>query len=209
MKPPFVLGLVGGIGAGKSAAAEHLAKRGALVIDADRLGHEVLGEPAVRDALTARWGNGILRDDGSIDRGAVAGIVFPNPAERTALEAVMFPAIARRTRERIAESTAAVVVLDAAVLLEAGWRRECNRVLYIDAPRELRQRRVAARSGWGEAELAAREASQWSEAAKKAASDAAIVNDGSREELAARLDAVLTAWGLLDGHSVEVRHVGK
>ena len=83
----------------------------------------------------------------------------------------------------MADAAAPFVVLDAAVLLEAGWNKEVDRIVYVDAPREVRIARLAARSGWTEADLAAREAAQWPEEVKKSRADAVIVNDAGLSEL--------------------------
>lgn len=194
-----VLGLIGGIGAGKTAAGRCLAARGGFVIDADKLGHVALDEPEVKRQLVERWGERVLHPDGTANRRTIAGIVFDTPTERTWLEGVVFPVIGELAKAEIAKAegnpAARFVVLDAAVLLEAGWGDRCDRVLYIDAPRELREQRLAARSGWTPADLTAREAAQWPADVKKARADAVVVNDGTRDELQSKLDALLTGWG--------------
>ncbi len=195
-KPVF--GLIGGIGAGKSAAAGCLAARGGLVIDCDKLGHVALEQPEVRDQLRAQWGDAVFNADGSVNRKAVAGVVFGTPSEREWLESVVFPVIGRLADERLrsadADPAVRFSVLDAAVLLEAGWKDRCDRVLYIDAPRTVRETRLAARSGWTAADLTARESAQWPSAVKKSHADAVVVNDGTREQLQERIDHVLTDW---------------
>jgi len=202
MTPPKpVIGLVGGIGAGKSLAAAALARRGGAVVDADRIGHAVLNRPEVVARLVGRWGPGVLRPDGTPDRRAIAAVVFADPAERAALEAAVFPGIGRLAREQIAAARAdpavRFVVLDAAVMMEAGWHGVCDKVIYVDAPREVRLRRLAARSGWTADDLTAREAAQMSPAGKMARADAVVVNDGTPDELAARLDGLLAGWGII------------
>jgi dephospho-CoA kinase len=195
-KPVF--GLIGGIGAGKTAAGACLAARGGLVIDCDKLGHVALEQPEVKGQLRERWGDGVFHPDGGVSRKAVAGIVFDTPGERAWLEGVVFPVIGRMADERIraadADPAVRFSVLDAAVLLEAGWGHRCDRILYIDAPRELRLPRLAARSGWTPAEVDAREAAQWPAEQKKRHADAVVVNDGTRERLQDRIDHVLTGW---------------
>jgi dephospho-CoA kinase len=199
MTPPKpVLGLIGGIGAGKTAAAGCLAARGGLVIDCDKLGHVALEQPEVKAKLRARWGGGVFHPDGSVSRKAVAGVVFDTPDERKWLESVVFPAIGRMADERIAEANADPAVrfsvLDAAVLLEAGWKDRCDRILYIDAPRELRLQRLVARSGWESAELTSREAAQWPAEEKVRHADAVVTNDAGLSELQQRIDRVLNDW---------------
>lgn len=197
MKP--VIGLVGTIGAGKSVAAAAFARRGGAVVDADKLGHAVLELPAVKVALTDRWGDRVLKPDGAVDRRTVAGIVFADPAERRALEAVVFPPITALARERIAAAQAdpavRFVVLDAPTLLEAGWGSLADRLVYVDAPRPVRLARVAAR-GWTDADLAAREAAQLPADDKRRRCDAGLMNDGTTDQLQAGVDRLLAGWGI-------------
>lgn len=196
-----VVGVVGGIGAGKSAAAAAMARRGGAVIDADRLGHAALEQPEVRRQLVARWGERVLKPDGSANRRAIAGIVFNNPPELRALEGMVFPYIGRRAREEIVKAQAdpavRFVVLDAAVMLEAGWAEACDRIVYVEAPRDVRLARLAARSGWTADEVTARELAQMPLEEKKAQSAAVVVNDGSPARLREQVDELLRAWGLL------------
>jgi dephospho-CoA kinase len=198
--PKPVIGLVGEIGAGKSTVARLLAARGGRVIDADALGHAALADPAVVAAAVRRWGDGVRKPDGSLDRRAVGRVVFADPAERAALEAMVFPLIregvAGQVREAMADPAARFVVLDAAVMLEAGWNNAADRLVYVSAPRDVRLARVAARSGWADADLAAREAAQWPAARKRAAAAAALVNDRGPAELTEQVDRLLTDWGL-------------
>lgn len=195
-KPVF--GLIGGIGAGKSTAAACLAARGGCVIDCDKLGHVALEQAEVKGELRAQWGDAVFHADGSVNRRAVAGVVFDTPGEREWLESVVFPVIGRLADERLqsadADPAVRFSVLDAAVLLEAGWKDRCDRVLYIDAPRDVRETRLAARSGWTAADLTAREAAQWPAEVKKRHADAVVINDGTREQLQERIDHVLTDW---------------
>jgi dephospho-CoA kinase len=193
-----VLGLIGGIGAGKTAAGWCLAARGGFVIDCDQLGHAALEVPDVKQRLIERWGERILHPQGLVNRRAIAGIVFGTSTERAWLESVVFPVIGElaKTEVQKAEDDPAIrfVVLDAAVLLEAGWKPMCDKIAYIDAPRELRLQRLANRSKWTTADLAAREAAQWPAERKKQHADVVVVNDGSPEQLQERMDHILKSW---------------
>lgn len=196
--PKPVVGLIGAIGAGKSTVGRLLAARGGHVIDADSLGHEALRQPEIVAALVSKWGERVRKSDGSLDRREIGKIVFADSAERNALEATVFPYIGERTRREIAAAQAnpgvAFVVLDAAVLLEAGWGEMVDRLVYVDAPRAVRIARLAARSGWGESDLSAREAAQWPADVKKARADAIIVNDDAPAALAEKVDRLLKEW---------------
>lgn len=199
--PKPVIGLVGAIGAGKSTVGRLLAARGGHVIDADALGHDALRQPEIIGALVSRWGERVRKPDGALDRREIGKIVFAAPAERNALEATVFPYIGDRTRQEIASAQAnpavAFVVLDAAVLLEAGWGEMVDRLVYVDAPRDVRVARLAARSGWSEGELTAREAAQWPAETKKARADALLLNGANATEttaLAEQVDRLLARW---------------
>lgn len=198
--PKPVIGLIGAIGGGKSTAARGFASRGGHVIDADALGHEALRQPEIVSALVCKWGERVRKADGALDRREIGRIVFANAAERNALESTVFPYIGRRTHEEIAGAQAnplvSFVVLDAAVLLEAGWGDLVDKLVFIDAPRELRVARLATRSGWNESELAAREAAQWSADEKKLRADAIIMNNAGPDALQNQVDRLLAQWGL-------------
>jgi dephospho-CoA kinase len=158
-----VIGVTGGIGSGKSLAAGMLAELGCAVIDADSLGHDVLTEPEVRDALVAMWGPRVLKEDRQIDRGEVAKIVFSDQAELERLTDISYPRIALRIERQIAQlrqrPDVPAIVLDAAVLFEAGWDAFCTHILFIDAPAQLRADRSAQR-GWTRSHWLKREKSQ-------------------------------------------------
>ncbi len=199
--PKPVVGLIGAIGAGKSTAARCLAARGAQVIDADALGHEALRQPDIIAQLVAMWGERVRKPDGALDRKEIGRIVFADPAQRNALEAAVFPYIGERTHDAIASAQAnpdvTFVVLDAAVLLEAGWGEMVDKMVYVNAPRAVRVARLATRSGWTESELAAREAAQLPAEQKKARADAILTNDAGPDVLQDRVDTLLSRWQLV------------
>src|SRR4051794_17935282 len=120
-----VVGLIGGIGSGKSRVAAEFARRGARVIAGDQLGHEALRQPDVKARVVQRWGPNVLDAAGEVERRKLAAIVFADDAELRALEAIVFPWIESRIAEEIAktrqDAAVALILLDAAVLLEAGW----------------------------------------------------------------------------------------
>ena len=159
-----VIGIVGGVGAGKSTAAGEFAALGCRLIDADRIGHELLGEPDVLAEIRRRWGDAVLGPDAQVAREALAEVVFRGPAELEALNAIMHPRIRRRIQRAIADAQAdesvEAVVLDAAVIFEAGWDDLCTHLVFVSAPAEDRRRRVAESRHWSGEKWAAREKSQ-------------------------------------------------
>lgn len=188
------IGLVGGVASGKSSAGRMLAELGAALLDADRTGHAVLEQDAdVRQTVLGRWGNAILAPDASIDRAAIAERIFAQTeagaADRKFLEDLLHPRIRRRLNQERDQAAAAgkpAVVLDAPLLLEAGWGPICDLVLMIDSPPELRLERAKSR-GWTEAEFDRREASQWSTDEKRRLADIVIPNNGTEQELRSAL----------------------
>ncbi len=192
--PSMTIGLVGGIASGKSLVAQQLAERGAMVLAADEVAHGVLADPEVRQALVARWGEGILTSTGDIDRHQVANRVFgDNPQateERQFLEGLVHPRTRQRLedmRERGRREGFRVFVIDAPLLLEAGWGEACDWILFVDTPRQ-RRLAFAIDRGWEPGELARRERVQLPIEAKRARADWVIDNAGDHASLARQVD---------------------
>jgi dephospho-CoA kinase len=199
---PLVIGLIGGIGVGKSRVAAAFARRGAKVVSGDEAGHEALRQPEVLRRVVERWGPEVLGPDGAIDRRRVAARVFADPAELKVLQAITWPWIEARLRQQIdaarAEPGVRLIVLDAAVLLEAGWDRVCDRVVYVDVPRAIRLRRLAEGRGWSAKEVEARERAQLMLSDKASRADDALDNSGTPEALDRQADTLLRRWGLAE-----------
>ncbi|WP_029631869.1 dephospho-CoA kinase [Zavarzinella formosa] len=198
----MVIGLVGGIGAGKSTVADALVRHGGRVIAGDPVGHEALRDPAILARVTELWGHrDILKPDGQVDRRKLGAIVFPSPVERARLEHLVHPYIRRRLEEEItaaqADPAVAFVILDAAVMLEAGWNNACDKLVYVDAPREVRLGRVQSQRGWTEADLASREAVQMPPERKKELADAIVNNAETPEHTRAQVDDLVSSWNLV------------
>lgn len=191
-----MIGLVGGIGSGKSEVAGVLAAEGCLVCDSDAMVRALHERPDVRAELQRWWGPGILDDSGRIDRLSVAAIVFRDPAERQRLEAFMHPLVEAERRARFAAAPPGTraLVIDAPLLLEAGLGAECTRIWFVDAPEQVRRTRVMGARGWTAEEIARREAAQWSLDRKRATAHDVIRNDGDPASLR---EQVLQALGKL------------
>ena len=186
----LVVGLTGNIGSGKSTVARMLEERGVPVIDADVLARDAVaaGSPALA-AIVARWGAGMLAADGSLDRAALRRIVFGNPAERRALDAIVHPEIKARRDRLVAAARVRgdrVLVCDIPLLFEAGLEDEVDVVLLIDAPRELRLERLVRDRGLSRAEALAMIDAQLPSGEKRARSDYVIDNDGTLDALRTR-----------------------
>jgi dephospho-CoA kinase len=195
-----VLGVVGGIGSGKSSVARALADRGGWLISADQLGHEALRQPEIMRTVIARFGNDIVDVQGAINRRKLGARVFADPAELRALEAIVFPFIGERIRQEIdaarREPGARFIVLDAAVMLEAGWNDVCDRLIFVDASADVRLERVRGKRGWSEADLRTREKLQLPLEEKRRRADAVIDNGGAPENTAAQVEALVKEWSL-------------
>lgn len=190
---PRIVGVVGAIGAGKSAVSAELAQLGALVADSDAAAREALDTPEALREVTQWWGPGVVTPEGRADRARIAALVFEDPPRRARLEALIHPMVKGRREAVIAlaRSTGApMVVVDAPLLFEAGVEAECDAVVFVDAPREIRERRVRESRGWTPQELARREAAQWPAERKRSLSDIVIVNDGTLEDLRATVREV-------------------
>lgn len=158
-----VLGITGGIGAGKTLVAQALAKAGCAVIDADKVGHDVLADSDVQAALRDRFGPAIFSAN-AIDRPVLGAMVFADPAARQSLESIVHPRMRALFQQQIAAHRQAAsvpaIVLDAAVLFEAGWDDLCTHTAFVDATFENRLQRVHESRGWSREELLAREQAQ-------------------------------------------------
>lgn len=193
----LVIGLTGGIGSGKSTVAGLLAAHGAVVVDVDAVGREVIapGGRAVA-AVLAEFGPDIAGEDGQIERPALARAVFGQPDALARLTAISHPAINASLVERIDElPDGSVVVLDMAILVESNLGRAMarhgyTRVVVVEAPLELRVARAVAR-GMREEDVRARIASQATDEQRHAVADVVVTNDG---DLPSLTDAVGALW---------------
>ncbi|HZV05766.1 MAG TPA: dephospho-CoA kinase [Gemmataceae bacterium] len=196
----LVVGLIGGIGSGKSQVAAAFARHGARIIAGDQLGQAALRDPDIRARVASRWGRDIVDEKGEIDRRRLAAIVFADPEERKALEAITHPWIRQRIRTEIKEACSdprvPFVVLDAAVMLEAGWNVVCDRLVFIEAPRAKRLERVARQRGWSEKEVDSREQAQLPLTEKAIRADHVVDNSASLEHLNRQVNDLLHLWGL-------------
>ena len=186
------IGLTGGIGSGKSTAAARFAELGALVIDADALAREVVaaGTPGL-DRIIARFGDEVLRPDGSLDRPKLGRLVFGDPGALADLNAIVHPLVAERSAELMAAAGPdAVVVYDVPLLVENDLAAGFDAVVVVEAPLELRLARLASR-GLAEDEARARIGRQASDEQRRAVATVLLDNSGSRAELGRQVDA---AW---------------
>ena len=196
-----IIGIVGGIGSGKSFVAEIMQTLGGFLIAADPLGHEALQQVDIRARLVERWGSAILDEQGNVDRKPLGRIVFADATELEVLESLVFPYIEKRILQEMAGAQTRhdvkFIILDAAILLETGWHAYCNKIVFVDAPRAVRLARLKEKRGWNEQELARREKVQMPVAEKRGQADAVIVNDGDFDKVARQVQVTLEQWKVI------------
>lgn len=195
--PIPIIGIVGGIGSGKSTVARTFESLGCVVSDSDREGAEALRSAPVVAELRKKWGDEVIGDDGEPDRGAIAQRVFGDPDARAWLESLVHPIIHETRRSLIqrarSEGRARAIIVDAPLLFEAGVDRECDAVVFVEAPKSVRLARVQGSRGWDEAELEKREKAQLGLETKRERSDHVIVNGGPPDDLPDQVERVLQA----------------
>ena len=168
------------------------------VIDADRIGHDLLTQDDILQTIVGVFGSEVLDNTGQIDREQLAQKIFGVATEQTKnrmqLNEILHPEIRKKVLQTIQQVPHDVdaIILDAALLLEAGWAAECDSIIFIDTPVELRQQRVGATRGWSPEELRRRESSQWSVARKREHAGHIVDNSGSPAAAAEQMRKILT-----------------
>lgn len=190
-----VIGLTGGIASGKTTVSQILAGRGAHIIDADRVGHAVI-EPSgeAYPEVVAAFGTDILDDDGTISRRKLGAIVFSEPARLAELNGISHPRMAERMAREIEAlrlrsngDRPPAVVLDAAILFEAGWDGLCDEIWTVEAPQEVAITRLIERNGFTREEAQARVNAQMDNAERSRRAHRVIRNEGSLDALEAEV----------------------
>jgi dephospho-CoA kinase len=193
----LTVGLTGGIGSGKSTVSRMLEARGAVIVDADVVAREVVepGKPAY-DAVVERFGSEVVSADGTLDRPALAAIVFRDDEARTALNGIVHPAVGLAMAERMQAhaDTDHVVILDVPLLVESR-RPGMAGVIVVDCPEEVAVRRLVKQRGFDEDDARNRVAAQASREERKAIADVVIDNSGAIEALEPQVDA---AWAWIE-----------
>ncbi len=187
----ILVGLTGGIGSGKTTVARLLAKRGAIIVDADELAREAL-RPGTRgfEQVWGLFGDDVLTPDGELDRSAIAAIVFADEERRRALESITHPEVFRLLAESVEwhRNTDNVVVFDAPLIIETGFHEACDFVVVVSASEEQRIERLQRDRGMTAAEASVRIAAQTGAAEREAVADVIIDNDGDLEALEHTID---------------------
>jgi dephospho-CoA kinase len=191
-----LVGLTGGIGSGKSTIARRLAEHGAHIIDADHVAREVVepGTPALAE-IAAVFGAHVISEDGTLNRGALGDIVFSDPAKRIQLNAIVHPAVQKRTQELFEQATqGAVVVYDVPLLVETQNEYSFDEIVVATAPESVRIERLMEHRGMLESEAAARIESQAPEEDRLKIASHVIDTSGDISHTYSQVDAL---WSLL------------
>ena len=191
----IILGITGPTGAGKSLFSDYLRKKGFSVIDADQVYHALLIPPSpCVDALSYAFGKEILHDDGTLNRSALSDIVFHDEAKLSLLNDTVLGFVLAKIRAMITELECAgktVVAIDAPTLIESGFHKECDTVISVLTPSELRLHRIVARDGISVSAANARINAQKEDDFYRSHSDHVLLNDGSTASFFRACDALL------------------
>lgn len=191
-----IIGILGGIGSGKSTVARLFGEMGCLVIGSDEQVRQAYDDPQIRQILRQWWGGEAFGPDGKINREWIADKIFTSEAERRRLEQLLHPWVAA-ARDKVMSAAAddaqvLAFVWDTPLLVEAGWDAQCDVLVFVDAPRELRLSRVQKNRGWDEEQLQKREILQTPLDKKEKISDYVISNTTDLESARSQVREVLS-----------------
>jgi dephospho-CoA kinase len=195
-RPKPVIGVTGGIGSGKSTISNLLAAQGCAVINSDALAHDLLQAPAVKEELRAWLGEAIITTDGAVSRKAVAARIFNDQSQVAKLNAIIHPRVAQQRAALMegymADPAVRAVIWDSPLLMETGLDVECDAIIFVKVPLEMRLDRVCRKSGWTPGEFAKREKWQISLDKKASVADYCIDNSGDEASSARQVQRVLS-----------------
>ncbi len=191
-----IIGILGGVGAGKSTVAAEFAKLGCAVIDADEIAHELLDKPAVKKKAVALFGKAILNPTGKIKRGKLARIVFADAKKLSALNRIIHPLVLKEVRELIkkakVQKRVAAIVLDMPLLAEVGWAKRCDKLIFVKCKAQIRAKRAKKMGILDVRQLKNRENFQISLDKKKSIADNTIDNNSGFSALARQITDIFS-----------------
>lgn len=192
-----IVGILGGVGSGKSSVVRHVTEFRLQIIDADQIGHSLLDDSRIQEQLRTAFGPLIFDNEGAVDRSRLASRVFGTTDQhRTSLQQlndILHPAIRREMEQQIRTVSVETdaVIIDAALLLEAGWADACDRLIFVDTPETLRIERVRTNRGWSADELRRREQTQLPLSEKLRRSDDVVDNSGTLQDATRQMTSIL------------------
>lgn len=189
---PYIVGLTGGIGSGKSAAADCFAAQGITVVDTDAIAHALTApNGAAIPAIRRLFGEHMIAADGSMDRTSMRALVFSAPESRRQLEAILHPMIQEQSAQLCARASSPYVILAVPLLIESGrYHERCTRICVVDCPEALQIERVGKRSGLSPSQVMAIIQAQATRAQRLAVADDVIDNSGSVDDLQKQVDTL-------------------
>jgi len=198
------MGILGGVGSGKSTVAAEFAKLGCEVIDADKIAHELLDEPVVKNKVAASFGEVILDSVGKIDHKKLADIVFVDADKLSLLNKIIHPLVLERAEELIKrakhQNQVKAIVLDMPLLVEVGWAKRCDKLIFVECKQQLRAERAKKMGIFNENQLKIRENFQISLDKKESIADNIIDNNSGFSALAGQVadifSGIMGKWGL-------------
>lgn len=197
MKNKPVVGLLGGIGSGKSTVANQFANLGCGVIDADRMAHEVIEDKDVVDTISSLFGPEVLASDGMVDRSKLAAKVFEDPEQLEKLQAIIHPPVLEQCqkllKQYLAASSVPAVILDVPLLLESGMDKQCNILIFVESSPALCLQRALAKKGLSREQIKKRENFQISLDKKRQIAHYTIKNNSDMSDLAEQVVQVYSA----------------
>ena len=175
-----IIGLCGGSGSGKSTICFCLSEMGAEIIDADKIARSLTdSDSPVLDNIRTTFGEGVFTQEGQLNRGALANIVFSDPAELKKLNAMIHPEITKQIQERL-KHCQTTAIIDAAVLHQAGLDKLCDKTVFVTAPKEIRLERIMKRDGISKEAAENRIHAQPTDQEYETVTDVTVCNDGSK-----------------------------
>jgi dephospho-CoA kinase len=190
-----VIGICGGVGAGKSTVAAEFGRQGGLVISSDELNRQILERPEVVAELERWWGPAVRRPDGGPDRARIAEFAFTDAASRRRLESLLHPLIAAERAAIITRSSTdpaiKAIILDSPLLFESNLDQACDAIVFVEASADCRRHRLQRTRNWDRQQLARREQWQWPLAEKRKRSGYIVSNEGSLTDLEQQVREIL------------------
>jgi dephospho-CoA kinase len=197
MKIKPIVGILGGIGSGKSTVANQFANLGCAVIEADKIAHDVIEEQGIIDTISAVFGSDVLSSDGIIDRSKLAARVFEDAEQLEKLQTIVHPPVVeicqRLLTQYLSTPSVPAVILDVPLLLESGFDKRCNVLIFVESPPQQRFARAAARKGLTEDQIKKRENFQISLDKKRQIAHYIIKNNSGLSDLTEQVVQIYSA----------------
>ncbi len=192
----YIIGILGGIGSGKTSVAAEFGKLGCKVISADRIVHDLLEKEDISSKVVARFGRAVLSRSGNVDRAKLAQIVFTDPEKLTALTKIIHPLVLARTEQMVdqfsQDQAIPAIVLDMPLLIEVGWEKHCDKLIFVDCKQDIRLERAKKMGRFDENQLKIRENFQISLDKKAALADNSIDNNSDFSALVKQVTDVFS-----------------